>query len=57
MSEKGIVFEEEIVGNYVVSIKSSTMDEKAWNELYDALNWSLRTIAQCKKEDIKIEVF
>jgi hypothetical protein len=56
LSEKGIVFEEEIIGGYIVSIRSSPMDEGSWNSFYEALNWAIRTIAQCKKEDIRIEV-
>jgi hypothetical protein len=56
LSEKGIVFEEEVVGGYLVSIRSTQMDEKSWDSFSDALNWAIRTIAQCKKEDVRIEV-
>jgi hypothetical protein len=56
LAERGIVLEEEIVGGYLVSIKSSSMDEKSWDEFSNGLEWAIRTIAQCKKEDVRIEV-
>jgi hypothetical protein len=56
LAERGIVLEEEIVGGYLVSIKSSSMDEKSWDEFSSGLEWAIRTIAQCKKEDVRIEV-
>jgi hypothetical protein len=55
-SKYGVKFEEEMLAGNVVEIRATDMDEKQYDEFEKALNWVLRTINNCPKEDIKIWV-
>jgi hypothetical protein len=55
-NKHGVKFEEEIVAGNVVEIRATDMDEKLYSEFEKALNWVLRTINNCPKEDVKIWV-
>lgn len=57
LSEKhGIRFEEEVVGGHIVALLTSDMPDVCYDEFEGALNWSLRTIFRCNKNEVKVWV-